>query len=158
MIYLEILGKGRMEKYVERWYPLVISTITGILIYILSSKYRIDIEKITSDLFPNTINLGGIVIGFLAAAKSILFSIENSYIVQQFKKANIYKKLINYFMDAINLGFILVIASIIGSLINFENPNKILYVYFSFWAALIVATGLSSYRVIRIFSDTIKDS
>lgn len=148
----------KIGKHIERWLPLTVATAVGIIAFSVSYRTKLDINEITEKLFPNTINLGGIVIGFLAAAKSILFSIEEGFIMRQIRKAEVYKKLINYFMDAINLGFLLVIFSIVGTLINFENPLTIHHCLFGVWVALLVNMGLSSYRVIKIFADILKDS
>lgn len=141
-----------MQGFWERWYPLVLSTVFTIGTGLLFIRLDLDIPKTIKDLLTAATTLSGIVIGFLAATQAILFSIENSQVILHLKQGGMYRKLINYLMDAIHWSLLLAIISSIGLFLDLTTP-KPWYIYpFFVWSFCSAAAALSCYRVIRLFN------
>ena len=144
-----------MKSKIEKWYPLFFGVIFAILCsYFFTNNPSLNSFK---ELFSATTTLSAIVIGFLSTAVSILLTIIESYIMQQIINGQVYDKLINYFMDAIQWLFILTLLSFIGILIDitqFYQPFKSLA--FGVWALAFMTSGLSSYRVIHVFTSILR--
>lgn len=144
-----------MKSTIEKWYPLFFGTTFAIVCSYFFTKDPS--QNSFKELFSATTTLSGIAIGFLATAVSILLTIIKSYIVQQIINGKVYDKLINYFMDAIQWLFMLTLLSYIGlffDIATFEQPFKSLA--FSLWALAFMTSGLSSYRVIRVFASILR--
>ncbi|BAY29184.1 hypothetical protein NIES2107_10250 [Nostoc carneum NIES-2107] len=144
-----------MKAKLEKWYPLFFGTIFAILCsYFVAKNPSLNSLK---ELFAATTTLSGIVIGFLATAVSILLTIIKSYIMQQIINGQVYDKLINYFMNAIQWLFILTLLSSIGIFLDitqFNQPFRSLA--FGIWALCFMTSGLSSYRVIHLFTSILR--
>jgi uncharacterized membrane protein len=139
-----------MKSRIERWHPLLLSFIITAGYFCFFSKNSA--PDSIKDLFSAMISLCGITIGFLATAQSILFSIDKKYVVQQLKNTGVYKKLINYFMEAIRWSFLLAIFSSVGLLMDLKTQQAWHPLAFGAWIFLVAAAGFSYYRVINIFA------
>ncbi len=143
-----------MTGKIEKWYPLVTGfVLTSCYLYFLRS-YRL--SNSLKDLFSAATTLSGIAIGFLATAESILFTIDQTRTIKRLKGAGVYKKLINYFTDAIKWSFVLATLSFVGLVIDFTNPQPWHYIVLSFWLFCFVTAGLSCYRVIDVFASLLR--
>lgn len=145
-----------MPGRIERWYPVLLGLLIASCYYWFLQSHPL--PNSLKELFGAATTLSGIAIGFLATAESILFSINHTYVVRQLKSTNTYKKLINYFMDAIQWSFVLAIFSFIGLFINFTNQQYWHSLAFSLWVFFLVTAGLSAYRVIDIFASVLRSS
>lgn len=144
----------KVESFWERFYPLCVAAGIALVNYVFVQNYPL--TDFAKDLFNATLNLASITVGFLAASMSILFSIEKKYIVQQLKQANIYKKLINYFIDAITWSFMVVIIDILGLTINFKISESWKHLFFIFWIFSVATSIASAHRVISVFANLLK--
>lgn len=144
----------KVESFLERFYPLFMAIGVAFVNYVFVQSYPL--SDFAKDLFNATLNLAGITVGFLAASMSILFSMEQKYMVQQLKQASIYKKLINYFIDAITWSFIVIIIDILGLTINFKISELWKYLFFVLWAFSVSASLASTYRVVSVFAKLLK--
>lgn len=142
---------GRWEK----WYPLSLGAIFTILCCSYFSKNNL--PDSWKEILSSATTLSSIAIGFLATAMSILFTISNSHVVKQIINTNSYDKLINYFLDAINWLFWLVLFSFIGLFVDiraWQKPLQLLAC--GLWFFSLITSGLSSYRVIRVFAAVLR--
>ena len=144
----------RTNRFIEHWHPILIAAFATCLLSFADYKSLISINEIA--LFEGMLGFQGILVGFLATAKSIIFSIESREVIKQMKKTVVYNKLINYFMDAINAAFISACLSIICLVVDF-NAVKTWHVFLlAFWVFFSCLSLLSSYRVISMFSKVLK--
>jgi len=144
-----------MKSKIEKWYPLTLGLIITILYCSYFSKNLL--PESWKEILSAVTTLSGIAIGFISTAMSILFTISSSNIVQQIIKTNNYDKLINYFLDAINLLFLLILLSLIGLFIDIKALGHTLQVLASgVWIFALITSGLSSYRVIRVFASVLR--
>lgn len=143
-----------MRAATEKWYPLVGS----ILITALYLKFwRITIFQSSIDnLFSSIITISAITIGFLATIKTIIFSINNQYIIKQLKNAGVFNEFIDYIMATVYCCFILAILSGIGLFLNFKDPKSWYQWAFGGWLFLVVYATLLSYRVLNILAKILK--
>src|SRR6476646_700209 len=139
-----------MEAQIERWYPLILGFTVAFSYYCFLSDYSLPAS--TKDLFSAIINLSGITIGFLATSKSILVAIDKKFAIKQLKNTGTYKRLINYFMDAIHWAFRLIVVTAICLLVDFSQPLEWHSILFSIWLFVLATAGFSYYRVIDIFA------
>lgn len=144
----------QLKRFYERWHPILLSSAAVCLTSFLDYKSIIPIDQ--TALFEGMLGFQGILVGFLATAKSIIFSVESRPFIQEMKKTVVYKKLINYFMDAINASFISACLSIICLVVNFDIFKPWHFVLISFWVFFSTLSLLSSYRVISKFSKILK--
>jgi hypothetical protein len=139
-----------MHKNIERWYPITFGlALTVLYCSLLRSK---PLPTSLKDVFSAATTLSGIAIGFLATAMSILFTIGNTNVVKQMKNSNKYTILINYFMDAINWSFLLASLSFLGLFVEIKTFGSLEWLVFGIWLFTLLTSGLSSYRVIRVFA------
>ncbi|MDZ7952443.1 hypothetical protein [Nostoc sp. DedQUE09] len=139
-----------MHKNIERWYPITFGlALTVLYCSLLRSK---PLPTSLKDVFSAATTLSGIAIGFLATAMSILFTIGNTNVVKQMKNSNKYTILINYFMDAINWSFLLASLSFFGLFVEIKTFGSLQWLVFGIWLFTLLTSGLSSYRVIRVFA------
>lgn len=146
----------RIRSQWEKWYPLFLGAVAFAFYLSLDKHYNLSFPKSLNDIFATTTTLSGIFVGFLITAKSILFSIDDRYIITKLKETNTYNKLIDYFMSAIQWSFCLAFISILGLFLDFSNPNFAHKLIFSLWIFCLVITGSSCYRVISVFSGILK--
>lgn len=143
-----------IKKRAERWCPLILGLFIGCIGFrLLETNYLIDIRK---ELFLATLSFGSITIGFLATAKSILFSIGGSTIIKWLKRAKLFNILIDYLLDGINWSFALVIISILGLMINFISTQLFTSVYLQIWLITFCINLLSVYRVVTLLGRILK--
>jgi TRAP-type C4-dicarboxylate transport system permease large subunit len=144
-----------MKSKIERWFPILL----GFLIACLSSFIPgvLSIERFAGDLFSSTVNLGGVMAGFMIAAMSIIFSIDEKHILRQLKFNNTYEKLINYFLDSIFWSFFLVICSVGCLITDFKTVSIWQICVFYVWIISLVIMIASSFRVMYLLSEILKD-
>ena len=145
-----------MQRTFEKWYPLVFGFSIAFCCHLLLHSHSP--SSSLKDVFSAATTLSSIAIGFLATAESILFSISQTSIIKQLKITGTYKRLINYFMDAINWSFLLAIFSLIGTFIDFKTWQLWNSTLFDLWLLAFAAAGLSSYRVIHVFASILRSS
>lgn len=145
-----------MNAKVERWSPLIIGFFTATIYFCFLQNYSL--PSSVRDLFSSAMQVSSITIGFLATALSVLLSIESKNIIQQLKNAGVYKKLVNYFVIAVNWSFALVIFSAICLLLDFKVQWIWNSVTFAAWLFALTGTAASCYRVIDIFASILRSS
>jgi hypothetical protein len=141
-----------MRKFWERWYPLLFSMLLTLSTFLLFRRLNLSIPDSTKDLLTAATTLSGIIVGFLAATQAILFSIDNSKIIENLRQAGVYSRLINYLMDAIHWSLALAVISSVGLFLDLSNPQSWYLYPFFLWVFFSITTGLSCYRVIRLFN------
>ena len=145
------------NKNFDNYYPLACGAIISFAYLGLFSFYpKFALAKGFRDIFISSITINAIVIGFLATAKSILISIQNSEVVKWMKETNTYETTIKYFMDAILLAMACAVWSMFLLLIDFSNPVKYILWWIAVWVFVFVYAMLSTYRIIRIFSKVLR--
>lgn len=142
---------------IERWYPLALGIIAAIL-YRFTPASEYQPPETLSALMAAVVSVGGIFVGFLATAKSILVSIDDKEIVKKLKKARYYRAVIAYIRLAILWSFALTIYSAAALLVDFKGTQATPFQWqpwhatlFSVWIFLLVGSIASYYRVAQIF-------
>lgn len=138
-----------MSGRFERWYPAAGGGL-GTLIVLVASP---DCSTFAGfrDILTLVVSIAAIGIGFLGTAMSILYSIDEKWIVRQMRKAGYYKTLLSYLLGAIRTCFLLAVVTGCGLFVDLQRDGVFQGIVFAMWAGLVVAAILSSYRVISIF-------
>lgn len=145
-----------MDLIVSNTYPYVLSGILTLILFLL--KDFIPFNKLES-ILPQTMTLGGIIVGFFSTALAILYSISGTKeIVAKIKTAGYFSLIIDYLLQAIYFGFILSGISALGLFLNFNHINYIDFLYFHSWFYLFSCAILLSFRVIKLFGKMLKSS
>ena len=142
-----------MRAKFERWYPLGISTAIACIVVKIHVYDAYPIPSLNKEVLAATINISTITIGFLSATQSILLALENKQIIKDLKSSGTYVKLTSYLMDAITWSFMLAIVSMLG--LFFETKDILsfyIFCYYITWLVVLSITGLSCYRVVRLFN------
>ncbi|MCC6493498.1 MAG: hypothetical protein IT424_10800 [Pirellulales bacterium] len=138
----------------EKWYPILIASAVTAIYLSVPALRQYALPPTASALMAAIVSIGGIAIGFLATAKSILVSIDDREIIQKLKSSGYYKRIIAYLRTAIRWSFLLTGYSAAALLVEFGPATSWSFSYsvgFSVWLLLATASALSYYRVINIF-------
>jgi len=145
-----------MKAKIERWYPLAIGTLAALTSFGLGLRYPLQLPPSMKDVLTATTTLSSIIVAFLAAVQAILFSINHEQVIRNLKQASVYKKLINYLMDAIHWSISLAIISSAGLILDFSIPQKWYSYAFFIWLFILTVALLSCYRIIRLFNKILR--
>lgn len=115
-----------MNAKTEKYYPLLLALITAVAYIIgmveiaaFQNCYNYVIPRF-KDLLSAVLNLSAILVGFLATAQSILFTIENKRAIVVLKRKSKFGTLIKYFSSAIQSSLLLALITCICILIDFS--------------------------------------
>lgn len=143
-----------LYKRIERWYPLTLGSSTAIACSFIF--YGKPLPESASAIFAATAGLAGVVIGFLATTMPILYTISDNDDLQRIKAVSKHKRLINYFLDAINHSFVLLFASLAALFFDVIRIEGWQGLIFFLWLFSFATTGMSSYRFVRVFVDILR--
>ncbi|MHB9108550.1 MAG: hypothetical protein ACYDCO_15950 [Armatimonadota bacterium] len=138
----------------ERVYPYIVGAViaVGSFLILQFAFHERQFPETFKDLLGAAVNVSAISIGFLATAKSIVFSMEDRRIIRILKEANLYNVFIGYFMSAIHWSFLLSILSAAILLLGVKEPTILNRFIIAGWAFTAITMGLLCYRVIFFFS------
>lgn len=142
------------KSELEKWLPYIIGFIFTLLYYLLSDKKTL--PDSLKDIFSAATSFSSITIGFLATAMSILLSIDNNHIIRELKNVKIYYKLIDYFMDAIKISFIVALLSLLGLFLDLKATKSWYFLAFHVWLFFLITSGSCSYRIIDVFAKILR--
>lgn len=140
----------KANAIIESWVPQIIGIFTTAFYILFLRNYSL--PSSLKDLFNATITFSSLAIAFLGTALSILMAIDKNYLVQQLRNAGVYRKLLKYFMSAINWCFGLTAVTAITILIDFTTKESWHWIAFAIWLFVLTTTGFACYRVIAIFA------
>lgn len=143
-----------MSAKAEYCYPYVIGLLVAGL-YFWFFRTNVVPERISA-LFETTVTISSIAIGFLITTKSILFSIQDGYIIKELKKAKKYNLLLDYIMAGVHWNFFLAIFSGGLLLLDFKHQECWYFYVVGTWIFLGIVALLTSYRVIHLFAKILK--
>ena len=138
----------------EKWYPIIIAGAVTAIYLSVPALRQYALPPSASALMAAIVSIGGIAIGFLATAKSILVSIDDREIIQKLKSSGYYRRIISYLRTAIRWSFLLTGYSAAALLVEFGPSTNWSFAHsvgFSIWLLLATVSTLSYYRVINIF-------
>lgn len=135
---------SKTEKFIEEFYPSILSTISAISITLLFKILKINL--IPKELYSSTITLSGVLIGFLMTSRTLTIGQSENYLIKQLKISNTYPRLIEFFMISIRWCFMLLIASIIGLIVD-NSQKDIYYIFIGIWFFLVGQSLLTLYRI-----------
>lgn len=141
---------------VEAWGPLVVGGITAGAALLWA--WNRPLPSTLSNLLNATVGVSAIAIGFLATAKSMLFSMNEKWVVVQLRRIGYFKRLMDYFMRSIRWSFVLAILSSVGLLIDLQGESDPHPWLFAIWVFVVMETALCSYRVIHLFSKILRSA
>lgn len=146
--------KIKMRRFFERMYPFI-GGIAAAAVYLYFPALR---KHIFPDTIPNLltaiVSVGGIAVGFLAAAKAILISVDDRPIIKRMKEAKVYSRVMGYLRAAIRWSFLLALVSAAALVIDYRGITSWDWPYAigtAFWLFLATGAILSYYRVSRIW-------
>ena len=138
----------------ENIYP----TVGGVaaLAMALFVQWKLPALRLPSELgqlFSSTLDIGAIAIGFLATAKTVLLSIQGSIAVERMRGSGLYEGLLKFILKAIRSSFALAAFSLACIFLDkaISDIEVAWELVVSVWLALVITTGLASYRVIDVF-------
>ncbi|WP_373893838.1 hypothetical protein [Virgibacillus sp. CBA3643] len=137
-----------------------ITTLIGLLICIILFQLNIDISSVPyfKELLSATISMGAIAVGFLAAAITLMPTLQTNDFLTILKRLGGYNKLLNALLVAIAMLFILCLISLIGFFLDIDKVNIYTSLFFYTWMFFFVnSISLVSY-VIGMFLYYLKSS
>lgn len=143
-----------MGKIIEKWYPFTVGGMVAAL-YLWLGWYK-DMPPNLKELLAAVISVSAIAVGFMATAKSILFSIEKKRAVRMLKEAGEFSTLIDYLMASVNWSFLLGLLSVVGLVLDFSKMAWWRPCLAAMWLLLFVTAGVACYRVIHVLSKILR--
>lgn len=130
-----------------------ISVISGLIIEVFVLYFKLEITDIPlfKDLLSATISMGSIAVGFLAAAITLMPSLESNKFLVKLKELGGYKKILNSLLVAIAMLFFLCLTSLVGLFFDIETATNITNTFFYIWVFIFSVSIFSVSVVIWIF-------
>lgn len=138
----------------ERCYPVLLGIIAAAIYLSVPQARNYRMPESLAALMAAVVSIGGISVGFLATAKSILVTIDDKAIIQKLKKAGYYKRIVKYLLAGIKWSFLLTLWSAAALLVDLKGTMAWTWLHaagFAVWVFLAVTATLSYYRIINIF-------
>lgn len=155
--FLAMASRDRTVKWgliAERAYPYVLGVIVGVIYYYCRS--RLPAARNPTDLLAALVNVSAIAVGFLATAQSVLLSIEGRTVMKRLKEQGYDKRLFGYLSTSISLGFVLAVVSALALIVDFDVPARWHQVAVAAWAALVVMSLMTWFRIARLFAKILR--
>lgn len=147
-----------MGARVEKHYPWIGGLACGLACYWALRDWTI--PPGTKDLLTSFLNVAAIMIGFLVTGKSILISLDETWIIQKSKTAGAYEMLVGYMVAATYWWFAMVLLSAIGVAMIppvLQDWQRLIAVrLFSIWIFIAVSATLSVVRILAIYSTILR--
>lgn len=143
-----------MARFLESYLPWILGFV-GVFVYFSLSLELLIVSKF-GQLLESSITISSIAVGFLAASKSILISLDHKEIIQKLKRVGQYSRLIDFFITATYCCFVLTIYSSVLLLVEFKNVSIRNNCLIAFWIFLAVSSAFSCLRIINLFSKILR--
>lgn len=116
--------------------------------------HPIYIPERVSDLIAAGVNVGGVVVAFMASTQGVLMTIQENQFVARLKELGVYPVLLGYFSSAIFWCFLWVLLSIGWYFIAFDSKHIEPWQrgLFLTWCTIGVLTAGTCFRITRLFS------
>ena len=98
----------------ERWYPFLAGAVGTALLATLNDGLK---KTIATDLITPILTIQPIIIGFLAAALTLLYTIQDTPAVRRIRTSSAFKRLIDYHLAGIGLGSTAALLSLIVAVV-----------------------------------------
>jgi hypothetical protein len=143
-----------MTGKLERFYPAILGLFSvGLYAGVLAGHPMSDhVADSLQNLFLAVISISAITIGFLATAQSILFSINQTRIIQNLRAVGKYRPLVGYLMAAVRWSFILAIVSAFCLMVDFKHPEWWHPYLLGLWSFAVPVAITTCYRIIHIYA------
>ncbi|MBN1671194.1 MAG: hypothetical protein JXR37_09190 [Kiritimatiellae bacterium] len=145
-----------MKLHREKAYPYLVGLVVSALGISLFNYSGATFPKTICDLLAAAINVSAISMGFLATAKSIIYSMEDRRIMRIVKDADYHVILIDYFMTAIRWSLALAIWSGVGLVIEWQAGSTWQRVFAAIWLMIVTTMGFACYRIMHIFAKLLR--
>jgi hypothetical protein len=139
-----------MRATFERSYPVVGSVVVAATYLKLHGEFGFVSRDALANLFTAIVSVSAIAVGFLAAAQSILFSLESKRVTQFLKDAGAFNSLVDYMMQAIHVSFTLAAISAFALLVDVRTGRWWHPYGFAIWLFFLCFAALAYYRVVSI--------
>lgn len=146
----------KLKKFFEGYFPVLLGVIAVAFYYVI--PFGQSICHGFGKLLESSITISSIAVGFLAAAKSILISLDDKLVVQNLKKVGHYERLISFFIKAIYACFFLTLFSSGLLLFEFKQLNWWKEVAIGTWLFMAILSAASCLRIINLFSKILRKS
>ena len=146
----------KLKRFLESNLPALLGAIAVILYYVFPSGPSIC--QGFGKLLESSITISSIAVGFMAASKSILISLEDKTVIKNLKKVGHYERLIGFFITAIYACFFLTLFSSGLLLINFKALNWWKEIVIATWLFIAVLSTVACLRIINLFSRILRKS
>ena len=112
------------------------------------------IPERVSDLIAAGVNVGGVVVAFMASTQGVLMTIQENQFVARLKELGVYPVLLGYFSSAIFWCFLWVLLSLAWYFIAFDPKHIELWQrgLFLAWCMIGALTAGTCFRITRLFS------
>ena len=140
----------------EKTWPHLFAVIIGIAVYFLYPHVNARTGSLEL-LLATAVTFAGVIVGFIAAIKTILFSMKESRPIRKLRDGKEFNLLICYGMSSMHAGLVFGAIGLAGIALDLSTTsllNKI-------WAVLAASSGawaiLCTYRFILVMTAILRD-
>lgn len=136
------------SRSVKQWFEQNLGIIYAAISALIWWRFELQLPKETESLLSATLNISGILVGFLATSKAILLGSQSS-VMADIKKAGYYEELIDYLTNAISSNLLFCLVNVIGWFI--DNSEVYGYIWISSAIGAFICFARVTYIMMLIF-------
>ncbi|WP_106494853.1 hypothetical protein [Lentibacillus sp. Marseille-P4043] len=129
---------------------ILVTSVIGLIVCFVLFIFNLKVSSIPffKELLSATISMGAIAVGFLAAAITLMPTLQSNDFLADLKSIGGYEKLLNALLVAIAILFILCLISLTGFFFNINKVNTYTTLFLYVWMFFFVnSVSLVSYVV-----------
>lgn len=135
--------KEMRVSFFDRNYPLALFLFALVATYFITKRHTIELAETFVNVLNSTITWTSVLLGFLGVLLGILFSLQNTEMVQILFKHATRNTLKRYFCEGLLSGIFLVLISMVLFIIEH-------HALFSLWVGTVLYSLASAYRIISL--------
>jgi len=140
--------------YAERFAPYAVASLAASVYFLLLREIPGKFE----DVLPLILSVSAVGIGFLATCLTIVLSMADAPVIKFFRDAGKLVLLVDYFIEAIVMSFVLSVVSGLLILVDFDDLPGWINFAAGLWLWLTAAATLATVRVLLFFGFTLRES
>lgn len=146
-----------MRKHVERWYPLVLAVIIGVVFYRKSYLLK-DVPTIIDKLMTSAITICGALLGFLLTILTIINSIDTRT-MRIVKSSGAFGLLNSYLRVAIMSNIVTIsITFLLPAIFSLNDETLFRQYVYSILVSIVAYTWFANMRFSFLFVRTLTDN
>lgn len=145
-----------MKATIERWLPFVVGLAGSVVVYLYLPATQTLNSPRWERLFSDAATLGGIIVGFVATAKAILFVLPDRPAIQFLRDSGHLRRLVRFLFADIRIWLFVCVTGVALSVAGVKLPPPWARVNLMIWAWALLSAVVCFIRSIRLVSQLLE--